>query len=162
MLSAGTAEAALRWWPVIDAASGAAHNNGWALLVVADAARRVPVTQDRFKDWAAGLSGPKAETRHRAALLLAGLGGLGKAGKDWDSLRKDYGSDAANNSWTRAIDEAARAGRIGEVVVLAASALQGPWADVPPAHFAHLIAALVAVGRAHEARMIVAEAVMRG
>lgn len=162
MLSAGAAEAALRWWPVVDAASGATRNNGWALLAAADAARRVPVTPDRFKDWAAGLSGAKAEVRHHAALLLAGLGGLGKAGSEWNGLRDDYKLDAPANSWTKAIDDAARAGRIGEVAVLAASALQGSWADVPPAHFAHLVAALVAVGRAHEARMIVAEAVMRG
>ena len=77
------------------------------------------------------------------------------------ALCDDYEIDAPANSWTRAIDAAAKAGRTGEVVVLAASALQGAWADVPPAHFAHLVAALVAVGRGHEARMIVAEAVMR-
>jgi hypothetical protein len=47
------------------------------------------------------------------------------------------------------------------VIVLAATALQGKWSDVPPAHFQHLIAALVRVGRGAEARMIVAEAVTR-
>ncbi|TFU03619.1 hypothetical protein EUV02_10715 [Polymorphobacter arshaanensis] len=162
MLSAGAADSALRWWPVIDGASGATRDNGWALLAAADAGTRVPVTTDRFKDWAKGLSGPKAVTKHRAALLLAGLGGLGKAGDGWGGLRRDYEIDAPANSWTRAIDAAAKAGRTGEVAVLAASALQGAWADVPPAHFAHLVAALVAVGRGHEARMIVAEAVTRG
>lgn len=162
MLSAGAEAAALRWWPVVDAADAKARSNGWALLAAADPGKMVPVTTDHFDDWAAGLEGPKAVTRHRAALLLAGLGGLGKAGSGWDGRRSDYGIDAPANSWTRAIDAAARAGRTGEVIVLAASALQGAWADVPPAHFAHLVAALVAVGRGHEARMLVAEAVLRG
>ncbi|MGL4541684.1 MAG: hypothetical protein ACRCUI_04145 [Polymorphobacter sp.] len=161
MLSAGADRAALRWWTVVEGAGRAPRDIGWALLAAADPGRDVPVTPDRFRDWAAGLEGNKASARHRAALLLAGLGGLGKAGSDWNGLRSDYKLENVNNSWEKAIAAAARAGRSGEVIVLAASALQGKWEDVPPAHFERLIAALVAVGRGHEARMMVAEAVMR-
>ena len=46
--------------------------------------------------------------------------------------------------------------------MLAGTALQGAWIDVPPGHLRHLMAALLRVGMAHEARMIAAESVMRG
>ncbi len=66
------------------------------------------------------------------------------------------------NSWTRAIDAAGAARRTGEVAVLTATGLQTRWATVPPAHLTHIVAALIATGRSHEARMIAAEAVTRG
>jgi hypothetical protein len=66
------------------------------------------------------------------------------------------------NEWTRALDRARAAGRAGEVIVLAASALRGGWAEVPPDYLRRIASALVAVGHAPEARLIVAEAARRG
>ena len=66
------------------------------------------------------------------------------------------------NSWTRAIDAAGAAKRPGEVAVLAATGLQTNWRSVPPAHLRHIVAAWVAAGHGHEARMLAAEAVTRG
>jgi len=62
----------------------------------------------------------------------------------------------------RAIDAAAAGRRTGEVVILAATGLQGDWRDVPPLHLAHIVAALRRIGRSAEARLIAAEAVTRG
>ena len=45
--------------------------------------------------------------------------------------------------------------------LLAATGLQGGWADVPPAHVEAIVAALVACGRMTEARLFAAEAVTR-
>ncbi len=67
-----------------------------------------------------------------------------------------------DNVWTRQIDAAAAAGRVGEVALLAATGLQTNWAGVPPRHLFHIIAAYKRVGRIHEARMLAVEAVTRG
>ncbi len=158
LLAVGAEPAAGRWRVVAQNGSSAAKAQAWALLAVS--AGGVAIDRAAFKTWRSD-AGPDA-TPHRAALLLAGLTGLDRArGSDWDTLRGELLPETAN-SWTRAIDVAAAAGRTGEVIVLAATALQGSWRDVPPAHLRHLVAALSRVGRGHEARMIVAEAVTRG
>lgn len=156
MMSAGIEDRAARWWPVVRDRDDAAGRRGWALLA-AGANGGIAVSSARFRDWAADVS------PHRAALLLAALTGFGDArGGGWDRLRADLGIGGAANSWTRAIDAAGTGRRPGEVAVLAATALQSNWAAVPPAHFAHIISAYMAVGRAHEAHMLAAEAVTRG
>jgi hypothetical protein len=154
-LAVGADGEAARWWPVAQGADAKTKNAAWGLLA-AGAPTPIEVTPDQFRGWM------RQGEKHRAALLLAGLDGLGRTGSgSWDGLRDDLGVVRVTNAWTQAIDAAAAAGRTGEVAVLAATALQGDWAAVPPAHFQRLIAALVKVGREHEARMIVAEAVMR-
>ena len=96
-----------------------------------------------------------------AAVLLAGLAGLGVArDSDWAGEIADR-LPATADSWTRAIDAAAAGGRMGEVIILAATGMQGGWAAVPPAHLQHIVAALTRVGRTVEARLIAAEAVTR-
>jgi hypothetical protein len=47
------------------------------------------------------------------------------------------------------------------VALLAATGLQGGWADVPPAHVEAIVAALMACGRVTEARLFAAEAITR-
>ncbi len=156
LLAAGMTDRARRWWPVADKAGGAVRGRAWALLATGSAG--LAVTPAGFQDWR---SATGADPRH-AALLLAGLAGVGAAaGSGWDSLRGEL-LPRAENSWTRAIDAAAAGGRTGEVVILAATGLQGGWRDVPPRHLAHIVAALVRVGRGDEARLIAAEAVTRG
>jgi hypothetical protein len=75
-------------------------------------------------------------------------------------LRRDLLPRAAN-SWTRAIDAAAVAGRTGEVAILAATGVQDQWNKVPPLHLYHIVAALTRTGRAQEARLVAAEALTR-
>jgi len=156
LLAAGQADAARRWWPVADAAGGKVRAMAWALLATGSSG--VPIGSDEFKTWR---STTGADDR-KAALLLAALTGLGQAqGGGWSGLR-DALLPRATNSWTRAIDAAAAAGRSGEVAVLAATGMQGAMIDLPPLHLYHLLAALVGTGHAAEARLIAAEAMTRG
>ncbi|MFZ4688856.1 MAG: hypothetical protein ACOYLS_06440 [Polymorphobacter sp.] len=155
LLAAGSADAARRWWPVADKAGGKVRAEAWALLATGSGG--VPTTAAEFKDWRS-VSG--ADDR-RAGLLLAALAGLGSTRDgEWSRLKGDLLPRAAN-SWTRAIDAAAAGGRTGEVTILAATGLQGPWTEVPPLHLYHIVAALTRVGRAPEARLIAAEALTR-
>ena len=70
-------------------------------------------------------------------------------------------SGCGPDTQAKAPDAAAAGGRMGEVVVLAATGMQGGWSSVPPAHLYHIIAGLTRVGRSFEARLIAAEAVTR-
>jgi hypothetical protein len=68
----------------------------------------------------------------------------------------------AANSWTRAIDRAARDGEAATVVLLAAIGMQsGDWGSIPPAALYRVIDSLRVVGLDGEARMIAAEAIAR-
>jgi hypothetical protein len=155
LLAAGNTAAARRWWPIADAAGGATRAEAWALLATGSGG--VPITPADFKAWR---SAADADDR-RAGLLLAALTGLGAArGSGWNGLKDDL-LPTTTNSWTRAIDAAAAAGRTGEVVILSATGLQGPWAQVSPLHLAHITAALTRVGLGAEARLIAAEAMTR-
>ncbi len=156
MLAVGLEDRAARWWPVVAAADDAAAREAWALLAVG-ANGGIAVSPTRFSAWAKDVS------PHRAALFLAALDGLGAArGAEWDRLRTAAGLTGAVNSWTRAIDTAAAGRRTGEVAILSATGLQTTWRGVPPAHLRHIVAAWLAAGRGHEARMLAAEAVTRG
>ncbi len=155
LVAAGMTNEARRWWPIADKAGGKVRATAWGLLAASGGG--VPLAASDFSDWR---SGSGVDDRH-AAMLVAGLAGLGVArGSGWDGLRADLLPRAAN-SWTRAIDAAAAAGRTGEVAILAATGLQGGWGDVPPLHLYHIVAALVRVGRVDEARLIAAEAMTR-
>ncbi len=156
-LAGGRADAALRWWPMADAEGGDVARRAWAYAAVAGDA--VPVDRDRFDAWRKADGGTGT---HRAAVVLAALGGLGRAtGSEWDGVRRELGMGVLADRWTARIDAAAAAGRVGEVLVLAGTGLQCDWAAVPPQHLAHILAALVRVGRGTEARSIAAEAVTR-
>ncbi len=155
LLASGDTQAALRWWPIADTAEAAVRARAWALLATGTGG--VPATADDFDDWRSAVG---ADDR-AAAVLLAGLAGLGVArDSDWAGEIADR-LPATADSWTRAIDAAAAGGRMGEVIILAATGMQGGWAAVPPAHLQHIVAALTRVGRTVEARLIAAEAVTR-
>ncbi len=162
MLSAGLTAEAARWARIADGGSAGERGQAWALLAAGGA---VEITPKRFTDWLGAASDTdRTAARHRAALLLTALDALGRTHGDsgWDGIRKDLGLALVTNSWTRAIDAAATAGRPGEVAVLAGTGLQSAWSAVPAAHFAHIIAAYARVGRTAEAQLLAAEAVMRG
>ena len=155
LLAAGDTRSARRWWPIADTASPAVRARAWALLATGTGG--IAASADDFDDWRSATSA----SDRRAAMLLAGLAGLGVArGGDWAGEIEDL-LPATANSWTRAIDAAATGGRMGEVVILAATGMQGGWASVPPAHLYHIVAGLTRVGRPLEARLIAAEAVTR-
>jgi hypothetical protein len=154
LLAAGNERAAARWWPVASAADDDAKARAWALLAVGSG---VSASVDEFKDWRSRTNA----TSRSAGMLLAALSGLGAAkGNDWDGLRRDL-IIPATGRWNAAITSAGRRGAAGEVALLAATGLQGGWADVPPAHVEAIVAALVASGRRAEARQFAAEAVTR-
>jgi hypothetical protein len=156
MLAAGIDDRARRWWPVVAAGTDPAARAAWALLA-AGANGGIAVSPARFAAYAKDVS------PHRAALLLAALAGHGAArGPGREAARRSASLGPVVNSWTRAIDAAGAARRTGEVAVLTATGMQTRWAAMPPAYLAHIVAALVATGRGHEARMIAAEAVTRG
>ena len=144
LLAAGITPIADRWWPVLE---GDDRSAAWGPLAAASV--RAPVESTLFDGWA------KSVPAHRAQLLAAGLEGLG---------RGKVGPDIAplDNDWTRALDRAAAARRPGEVILIAASALRGSWAEVHPDQLRRIARALVAIGHAPEARLIVAEAATRG
>jgi len=162
-LSAGYVPAALRWWPLAEDEGGATRDRTWALLVLADGTGRVPASTGLFDSWYAGERERFGEARakRRAQLLAAALAGLGR-GDDWIDVLDDLDVGPMANGWTRRLDAAAAAGRVGEVAVLAAAGLQAPsWGGVPPQHLAKILAAYRRVGRGHEARLMAIEALTR-
>ena len=155
LLAAGDTAAARAWAPAARRADGAVRARAQALLAAGTGAA---MDADDYRNWR---DETKASPRAQA-MLLAALSGLGQArGGDWDELKRDAIRPLANR-WTAALAAAARRRAAGEVVLLAATGLQGSWADVPPAHVEAIVAALAACGRGSEARLIAAEAVTRG
>src|SRR3546814_575441 len=161
MLSAGLDRQAARWWPVLQGASDSDAAEGWALLSIG-APSAIPVSESRIRGWAQ--RDESARGRHRAALLVAALAGLGRLeGRVVDELGAEYGANlSASSRYLRQLDSAAAAGRGGEVALLAAIGMQtARWNGVPPQHLFHIVAALRRVGREPEARMIEVEELMR-
>jgi hypothetical protein len=147
LLAAGLSPVAERWWPALSGAEADSRAAVWALL--APVAPSVPLDSGLFDRWAGSASA------HRAALLAAGLEGLGRG-------RVGPETTALDNDWTRALDRAVAARRPGEVLLIAATGLRGQWADIPPDYLRRIARALSATGHAATARLIVAEAATRG
>lgn len=153
MLSAGLDIQATRW-----SAQAMRGSLGWALLAVG--APRAPAGLDA--SGVRSLAGGNGDRRNK--LLLAGLAGLGRLPADIaSSLAENYAVPLGKaTSWTRALDRAAAAGEAGSVALIVAAGLQTrDWANVPPEHLYHIVAALRRVGFEPEARMIAAEALAR-
>jgi hypothetical protein len=147
LLSAGLVAPASRWWRIADDLPEADRASLWAML--AAVSREVPASNSLYDAWS-GTVPP-----HRAALLAAGLRGLGRA-------ELGEAPEPLDNDWTRALDRAVTARRAGEVILLAASGMRMGWSAVPPDYLRRIAAALSAVGFGAEARLIVAEAAARG
>jgi hypothetical protein len=154
LLAAGEIQAARRWWPVAQGASGAVRARAWALLAVTGG---MTVTPETFQDWRKA-SGADARA---AARLLAALDGLGMMREgDWAGPREALASNA-ESGWARAIAAAGDKRHSGAVIMLAATGLQGAMADVPAQHVQAITRALVASGRMVEARLFAAEVLSR-
>jgi hypothetical protein len=149
LLAAGNTRAARAWWPVASQADSDVTARARALLALGTG---LPMTASDVRDWR---EATKASPR-RQAMLVAALSGLGQGrGLDRDGIKP------VGNRWTAALAAATKRRAAGEVALLAATGLQGGWADVPPAHVEAIVAALVACGRVTEARLLAAEAVTR-
>jgi hypothetical protein len=147
LVAAGITAPAARWWGAAADADETARARLWATIVAV--APGVPVENGLFERWAGTVS------PHRAALLAAGLEGLGRG-------QAGPAVEPISNEWTRALDRAVAARRTGEVMVLAATGLRGSWREVSPDYLRRIAAALTSLGHAAEARLIVAEAAVRG
>lgn len=152
MLSAGYDRAAMEWRSVVTAGG-----EGWALLALADPMGR-PVAYADFERFTGSASPRKAQ------MLLAGMAGLGllnaqDAARGAEATQVRVGGE---NSWTRAIDAAARRNEPGTVALLAAVGMQSTsWDRVTPEALFHIVAAMRATGMVDYARMIAVEAVTR-
>ncbi len=151
MLSAGYDSAALQWRGVV-----APGGEGWALLALAEPAGTIGYADfERY----VGAASPR-----KAAMLLAGLAGLGRL----SAADAQRGAEATKvsiggvNNWTQAIDRAGARNQPGMVALLAGIGMQSPrWDQVTPEALYHIVAAMRAAGMANYARMIAVEAVTR-
>ena len=159
MLSAGLDVQAARWASLVEAEGKA--DDAWALLAVGLPRRAVTISGSKVDDYASGLGSDGA---HKARLVIAALGGLGRiTSAELSSLAEDYELPITQrNSYTRVLDRASARGEQGTVAVLAAAGMQTrDWKYVPPVYLYHIIAALRRTGNEPVARMIAAEAISR-
>ncbi len=161
MFAAGLDLQAQRWASVAEAAGGAEGDRAWAILAVGATRPVVQITADRLGK----IADRGGETgRHRTALLLAGLLGLGRvAPADVTQLAQDAGLVITPSTpYAQALRRAVAGRQRGTVALLVALGMQNPrWQAVPAGDFYQMIAALNGVGMNGEARMIAAEAMAR-
>lgn len=154
MMSAGLDVQAARWTKHVSDGG-----LGWALLAVGSPQKFSSISNGSVSGFDAGESGKRAQ------FLLAGLAGLGRLNPDAVSgLADDMDVPLGRvTPWTKAINRAADAREPATVAVLAAIGLHADsWNGVSPLYLYHAVSALRRVGLEAEARMIAAEAVMRG
>ncbi len=157
MLSGGFDTQAARWISLVDEGS-----LGWGMLAAGSPEWANMIGTGALGDFQGN---DDSEKYHKSALLLAGLGGLGRVSAE---TMTNFSTDIEVNvtretNWSRAIKAAAARGESGTVALLAAAGLQAPdWSKVPAHHLYHIIGALKTVGLDAEARMIAAEAVSFG
>jgi hypothetical protein len=157
MLTGGFDTQAARWISIVDESSLA-----WALLAAGSPEWANMVDAGAISDFQGN---DDSEAYQKTALLVAGLGGLGRvSAATIASVADDIEINVTKETaWSRAIRSAAERGESGTVALLAAAGLQASdWTKVPPHHLYHMVAALRTVGLDAEARMIAAEAVSFG
>ena len=162
MLAAGYDQAAARWIPAVRGMKNDPADRVWAMLALSSAnPRGLDLSYSRITGF---IGRDKSPGKVRSALLVAGLGGLGRINANAvDSLNRRYGLALGHRtSWTKLIDRAAALGQPGTVLALSGTGLQTPaWANVPGAHLYHILAALERTRQDFTARMIAAEALSR-
>lgn len=153
MLSAGLDQPALRWRETVPRGGDA-----WAMLTLVDPAERTM----RYSD-VGSYSGADPEGLKKR-MFFAGLAGTGRmAGSEVERGAQALGIRIGHeDSWTRALAQAALDHEPGTVVLLAAVGMQTRlWHGVAPETVYRIALALRAVGMAGEARMIAVEAMSR-
>ena len=157
MLTAGLDRNALRWADAVEVGS-----KGWALLAVAAPERAKPVENEMIDQF---VDDDESAERRKSAFLLAGLAGLGRVTdgtkrKFADRLEIDLDG---TSHWTKLINSAADHRNPGLVALLACLGMQGrSWDKMTPRYLYNIVSALRRAGLEAEARMIAAEAVVRG
>jgi hypothetical protein len=160
MLSAGLDRQAARWSGVVASMSDSSADAAWALLAVGAPRPVVDTSESRVAGY---IKRAGESDLPRAQMLVAALAGLGRLRlADAAALAGKFGVAFEEDRWSRALSLAARERQAGTVALLAAVGMQtNDWRAVPPAYLYHILAALRAVGREPEARMIAAEALTR-
>jgi hypothetical protein len=162
MLAAGFDREAARWVNAVSQMDDQYSDQAWAMLALGAPSRSgVDLSVGRINEF---IDRDKSEGRKRSALLVAGLAGLGRLDAETAGrLSSRFGLRLGHRSnWTKLIDRAGALGQSGTVLVLAGTGLQAPtFAEIPPAHLYHAIAALKATDQDYTARMIAAEALAR-
>lgn len=150
MLTAGLDRRALRWADVLTQGG-----DGWAMVTLADP-RRGALGYDAVRAYSG--------TAAKQAMFFVGLAGLGRLSpadvvQGGESLGLNL---TGGDSWSRAIDSAARSDQPATVLLLCAAGMQTrDWRGVSPAMLYRMLTALRATGLEGYARMIAAEAITR-
>jgi len=162
MLAAGFDRDAARWSKAVSQMDDQYSDQAWAMLALgAPDGSGVDLSVSRISDF---IDRDESQGHKRSALLVAGLAGLGRIDAEAAGrLSSRFGLRLGHrSSWTRMIDRAGSLGQSGTVLVLTGTGLQAPtFAEIPPAHLYHAIAALKATEQDFTARMIAAEALAR-
>lgn len=160
MLAAGLDVQAVKWAPLVAEADGDVATRTWGLLAVGAPGRAVGWTASEASSYV-----DEAGDEPRGRFLFAGMAGLGRLSNDDIS---DMAADldvpvGRETAWTRALDRAVAAREPATVALLCGLGLQGTDPrGISPATLYRVVSALRRVGLAPEARMIAAEALMRG
>ena len=162
MLAAGLDREAAQWAGSLRGMDESFADPAWAMLALG--APDSPGLDVSFGRISAFVSRDQSPRKHRSALLVAGLAGLGRIdGQTADRLnrRHDLGIERRSR-WTRLIDRSAELGQRGTVLVLTGTGFQGAALEqLPSSHLFHAVAALKRTGQDFTARMIAAEALSR-
>lgn len=162
LLAGGFDREAARWTRVIGDMDDEPADRVWAMLAVGAPEGSQPgIDAGRIDDFA---DRDQSEDRHRTALLVACLAGLGRIDANTaGQLNRAYELGlGAETGWTRMIDGAMRRRQSATSILLTASALQGrEFDEVRPLYIFHAINALRRTGQEYLARMIAAEALAR-
>ena len=154
MLSVGFDPRALRWRAVAPRGS-----NAWAMLTLVDPAAPALSAGD-----IGAFSGANDPEGLKQRMFFAGAAGTGRMrASDIESAAQSLGVRVGReDSWTRAIKQAALDQQPGTVALLAAIGMQTRlWHGVAPETVYHICSALRAVGMPGEARMVAVEAISR-
>lgn len=157
MLTAGLDRNAMRWRQVVSEGS-----EGWALLALAQPTGSNSVSANAVDSFFDNDDSPQ---QRKSRFLLAGLAGLGRLEQGAvGDLSSQMSVDLARQTkWSRLIEQAAAVENKALVTYLAAVGMQGEgWDKMTARHLYHIVSALNRVGLSAEARMIAAEAVVRG
>jgi hypothetical protein len=162
MLSAGLDTYADRWASAANAASGDAGLRARALLAVGGTKPLSGYGTGDIRSYQGIVSG---EGSGRAKLLFAALAGLGRLSDgDISSMAESLEVPIGRTTlWSQTLNRAVAANAPAAVALICSAGLQGrDWSTIPPAQLYHVISALRRSGFEAEARMIGAEALMRG
>ena len=162
LLAGGFDREAGRWSGVVDDMDDEPADEVWAMLALgAPEGSQPQISAGRIEEFA---DRDQSEGKHRTALLVAGLAGLGRIDGDTaGQLNREFQLGLGGETgWTRMIDGAMLRRQSGTAILLTASAFQGSSIeDIRGVYMFHAVTALRRNGQEYLARMIAAEAMAR-